>query len=496
MSATLSSAPHLLALHNPALLDPDSVGLAHSLRRPLAERLLALLKRLGPSGAPQHQLILGGPGSGKTMLLRTLRHAILHDAELSRRWLPLTFPEAQWDVARPADLWVNALDYLVVALERGLPAGPAGGGGPDAAGGAGGPGAAAGAGGPDGHGFGAAAARRLEELVASLPDDEDARTKASLALLVSESERLGLRFVLLVDTLDVVLDRLKKDQWHVREVLSSEPRLMVIGTSARAIEATYRYDAAFYDFFQLHELRPLVRERLAPQLEALAEGRLRTRLLQLQRAAPSVFETCLDLLGSQPRKLALLANAVHELAGHVLDSGEPLPTNLSEMLVLSVLDALTPTMMAKMDALAPQSQMVVHAVATAWHPARPQEVAQRSRLHPNVVSAQLHRLVQEGVIEKVPLPPGGRHGVLLADRLFQVWLLLRLGQPHRRRLVTAARALEAARRGIAPDADTLAALSWPRELIEIIDPDVVLARIAPEIGFLATNQISLQISSE
>jgi len=478
VSATQSSGSGLLALHNPALFDPDAVGLTHSLRRPLAERLLALLKRLGPSGAPQHQLILGGPGSGKTMLLRTLRHAILQDAELSRRWLPLTFPEAQWDVARPADLWVNALDYLVVALERGLPSG------------------AGGTGGQAGLGFGAAEARRLEALVASLPDDEDARTKASLALLVSESERIGLRFVLLVDTLDVVLDRLKKDQWHVREVLSSEPRLMVIGTSARAIEATYRYDAAFYDFFQLHELRPLDRGRLALQLEALAEGRLRSRLLQLQRVAPAVFETCLDLLGSQPRKLAILANAVHELAGQALDSGAKPPENLSETLVLSVLDALTPTLIAKMDALAPQSQMVVHAVATAWHPARPQEVAQRSRLHPNVVSAQLHRLIQEGVIEKVPLPPGGRHGVLLSDRLFQVWLLLRLGQPHRRRLVTAARALEAAHRGILPTAETLAGLSWPRELIGIIDPEVVLARIAPEIGFLASNQISLQIKPE
>ncbi len=432
-------------LYNPALLPPVETALACSLRRPPATRLLGLLRRLGGAGAPQHQLVLGAPGSGKTMLLRTLRTALLDDPELAARWLPLTFPEAQWDVARPADLWVNALDYLVVALERVLGDAPA--------------------------------ARALEAALAALPEDEDHRAPAALALLAAESDRLGRRFVLLVDTLDVVLTRLKKDEWHVREVLSAEPRLLVIGTSARAIEATYRYDAAFYDFFQLHELRRLPRHELLAQVEALAPGPLRAGLMRAAACRPAL-EAALDLLGTQPRTLALLAEAatrVHDDAATAPLQGAP---DIScRALVLPTLDALSPALQAKMDALAPQSQQLVHALATAWHPLRPHELAARARLAPNLVSAQLHRLVQDGLVDKVPLLPGARHGVRLADRLFQVWLLLRLGQPHRRRLVAACDALEATWAGHTPD---LSELGLPDD----DDPAIRLARTAPELAAL------------
>lgn len=428
------------ALYNPALLGEPAVGLGRSLRRPLAERLLTMLRRLGLDGAPQHQLVLGARGSGKTTFLRTLRQAILGDPELAKRWLPLTFPEAQWDVARPSDLWENALDYLMVALERADPM------------------------------RGQAEARRIADLIEALPDDEDTRQKASLALLVSESERLGRRFVLLIDTLDVVLDRLKKDQWHIREVLSAEPRLMVIGTSARAIEATYRYDAAFYDFFQVHELRPLMRPGLLESVARLDGGPLRELLLRFAEVAPHDLEACFDLLGTQPRLLALIARAYERVER--VEAG----STLASRVVLTVLDALTPAMMARMEALAPQSQMIVHALATLWHPARPQEIAQRTRLAPNVVSAQLHRLIQDGIAEKVPLPPGARHGMILSDRLMSVWLLMRLGQPHRRRLVAACAGLVQAYGGSEPGIEGIVS-----EDVLALDPVDQMARIAPEL---------------
>lgn len=380
-------------IYNPALLPPEKVGLAHSLRRPLAERLLALLRRIGHSGAPQHQLVLGGPGSGKTMLLRALQSAIGSDPELAQRWLPLTFAEAQWDVARPADFWVNALDYLVIALRR-----------------------------AGSHEQAAA----LEAQIGALPGDEHARTASALDLLTTGSDALGRRFVLLVDTLDVVLERLKRDEWHVREVLATEPRLLVIGTSARAIEATFRYDAAFYDFFQLHELRPLPRDNLAAALAAVHPDDPLQAVRAFAVAEPALFAALLDLLGTQPRVLALLGLALERAT----------PPHGPELL-LAVLDQLTPLMRARIESLAPQVQQVVHALAAAWHPVRPHELAHATRLSANAVSAQLHRLVQEGLADKTALPPSPRHGFLLADRLLQVWLLMRMGQPHRRRLIEA-----------------------------------------------------------
>jgi hypothetical protein len=429
-------------LYNPALLPAELIGLAHSLRKPLASRLLALLRRIGARGAPQHQLILGAPGSGKTMLLRALQLEVARDPELGERWLSLTFAEAQWDVARPADLWLNALDYLAVALERAADPGER---------------------------------RHAAELaagVAALPDgDDDVRAAAALALLTATADRLGRRFLLLVDTLDVVLDRLKREQWHVREVLSSEPRLLVIGTSARAVEATYRYDAAFYDFFQLHELRPLPRASLSDALAGVHPDDPLAHVRALAERHPAFLQAAIDILGAQPRTLALL--------GVVLGAsrGRPGPDTL-----LATLDLMSPALSARIGQLAPQIQQLVHALAAHWHPARPSELAQRTHLSANVVSAQLHRMQQEGLVDKTALP-GARHGFVLADRLLQVWLLMRMGQPHRRRLCQAIELLVSIHGGARPSAGLGNPTAALLDAIDLAEEDAVL-RVAPELRAL------------
>ncbi|MCA9513854.1 MAG: ATP-binding protein, partial [Myxococcales bacterium] len=261
------------ALYNPALMSRADCGPDALLHQTVADRLLAALRRDAGEGAPQHQLVLGPRGSGKTVLLRVLGHLIEDDAELAARWFPLTFPEAQYDVARLADLWTNALDYLAVALLR------------------------------RGH---AAEAREVHDAVKALPvDDEEARAEEAFRLLLAESDALGRRFVLLVDNLDVVLDRLQSHQWRVRDILSAERRLLVIGASARAIEATYRYEAAFYDFFRIYELRPLPAAAVPRALGLLAAPDAKKRVAAAVASAPHRVRAVTSVIGTLPRALEL-----------------------------------------------------------------------------------------------------------------------------------------------------------------------------------------------
>lgn len=444
-------------LYNPALLSPAATALGQSLRRRLALRLLEALRRIGKDGAPQHRLLLGLPGSGKTMLLRALRSAIEADPELAAGWIPLTFPEAQWDIAHPSDLWVNALDYLAVVLERRVE--------------------------PTSQ----AHAERLRAGLARLPrDDEDRRNAAAIRLLNETSDLLGRRFVLLVDQLDLVLGRLKGDQWHIREVLSAESRLLIIGASARAMEATYRYDAAFYDFFEVHELRAPPASELPTLIAELAAHPDRDALLGLYEGHPATWSATIDLIGTQPR--ALIALAIGLRLGVAPNAAD---------LVAATLDTLTPTMLARIEHLPPQTQRIVHALAAHWHPVRAAVLAERTRLPASAVSAQLHRLVQDGLVERVPIPtpsptdaavaagttsapraPRGTQRFVhqLLDRQLQVWLLLRMGQPHRRRLLVAAAALEAlhAGRPLPLDLGPADALAWT-------DPTIPGDRLAPEL---------------
>ncbi len=416
-------------LYNPALLTPSATSLGQSLRRRLALHLLDALRRMGKDGAPQHRLLLGLPGSGKTMLLRALRSAIEADPELAARWIPLTFPEAQWDIAHPSDVWVNALDYLAVVLERR----------PDTA--------------------SQAHARTLRAALARLPDrDEDRRNAAAIGLLTATADALERRFILLIDQLDLVLGRLKADEWHIREVLSSEARILIIGASARALEATYRYDAAFYDFFQVHELRAPAAAEVPALIAELAPHPDRDALLALHRTHPATWSATLDLIGTQPRALAALA--IQLRLGVALNAPD---------LVAATLDTLTPMMLARVEPLAPQTQRIVHAIAAHWHPVRATELARRTRLAPSAVSAQLHRLVRDGLAERLPIVaeapgvPARAQRIVhqLLDRQLQVWLLLRMGQPHRRRLLDAARAIEASHAGRMTAPDLARALGIP-----------------------------------
>ncbi|MFT7578439.1 MAG: hypothetical protein ACI9MR_000097 [Myxococcota bacterium] len=381
-------------LYNPALFARDRCGVEASLRPKLVQRIIDGLERDANSGAPQHLLILGERGSGKTMLLRSLARAIEACEPLRDEWFPLAFPEAQYDVGGLADLWTNALDYLRVALHR------------------------------RGH---KKLARSLRVAAAELDGMRDeAREDEALRLLLDASDTLERRFILLVDNLDVVLDRLKAEQWRFRDVLSEERRILVIGASARAIEATYHYDAAFYDFFQLSELR---RIPLSQTRQALAKiwntPNVVERLDTYDTRYPGGLDAVTTLVGTLPRTLALVAEQL-----------ERTPDTRPDWLVLSILDRLTPEHQARIDGLAPQSQRVLFALATGWDPMRAADVASRTRLSTNAASAQLNRLVQDGYVEKVPYPPGSRLGFQLRDRRFGVWFIMRAGQPHRRRLVT------------------------------------------------------------
>ena len=80
--------------------------------------LLDRLRATPDARVPQHVLVTGSRGMGKTTLLRRLALAVEDDPELSRRWVPVTFPEEQYTVSTLAELWRNVLDALADTRER------------------------------------------------------------------------------------------------------------------------------------------------------------------------------------------------------------------------------------------------------------------------------------------------------------------------------------------------------------------------------------------
>ncbi|MCB1036089.1 MAG: ATP-binding protein, partial [Acidobacteria bacterium] len=265
---------HEPALYNPHLLGRDELQELFVARTDLLERVLEGIREADGRKSLQHRLLVGQRGMGKTMFLRRLQLAIEQDEALNSRWLALTFPEEQYGVALLSDFWFNCLDALSDLLER---AGRT----------------------EDAEGLD-------EELEQLKEGSEEQRTAGALALLTDFSQRTDRRLILLIDNVDLIFDRVKSEHWTLREVLSSNGRLLFIGASSRVLEATYEYDQAFYDFFQVHYLEGLDLEATRSLLLGYA-GRLENaEVRRIVEEDPARIQALHTLTGGNPRTLTLL----------------------------------------------------------------------------------------------------------------------------------------------------------------------------------------------
>ena len=376
-----------MTIYNPHLLDRRDLIDTFVARQSLLGELLDDLRR----GGGQHHLLVGNRGSGKTTLLLRLAMAIEDDAQLAQKCIPLRFPEEQYNVARLSDFWLNVADALVDAFERQ---------GNDAA------------------------ARQIEAAVAELePLDEDDRSKQSLKLLELSARQTRRTIVLLVDNLDLVLDRLAGSHWELREKLSTDNRLVVIGASSKFLEEAIDYQSPFYDFFRVHELEPLSEAEARQVVLALAARAGTPNVAGVLERDPGRFKALFALTGGTPRTLALLHTVL------ALDQRDSVVRDLD-----GLLDQLTPYYKARFDDLPALSQVIVDKVALHWHPMAAAECQAATRVEINTVSAQLHRLVKAGVLTKVELPRASKLGFQLSERFFNIWYLMRASRRLRRRL--------------------------------------------------------------
>ena len=385
------------AVYNPHLLARDELIATFAARQPLLDSLVDDLRR----GAHQHYLIVGQRGAGKTTLLLRLAYAIQDDEVLGARAIALKFPEEQYNVHRVSDFWLNCVDALVDALEtRGDQTG----------------------------------VRRLDAEVARIDEEaleEPERAKQALALLTGWAAKAKRDVVLLVDNLDLILDRLSESHWALRDVLSEDNRLIIVGGSSSHIQEAFTYQSAFYEFFKVHELH------------ALDEAEARAMLLHLASATdaprvkaaldePGRFAALHLFSGGMPRTMVLLARMLASARS----------TKAEEDLE-QLLDDVTPYYKARFEELPAQSQVVVDALALHYDPMTAADCSKRTGIEVTVVSAQLSRLVRQGIVVKLASADSSKLSFLIGERLFAIWYAMRTSRRLRRRLFGLVNAVKA-----------------------------------------------------
>lgn len=393
------------AKYNPHLWSPGELRGIFVARQRELETIVQALKTADSACAPQHLLITGQRGMGKSTLLQRVALAAEDDEELRKTWLPLRFPEEQYTVSTPAELWSNVMGALADAQERQ---------------------------GKATHEIDSQLAQ-----LAHLPAAE--REEAGLSWLHKWCETHQKRLLLLVDSTDLLFANLaggdashrgaKQDGgafalWRVRRTLLHAPHLFWLGGSYQPLEANGLYSDAFLDFFQLIELRPLSLVEMQTAIAAMARVFGAGRGLQGDQAEAEVTR----LLKDNPERL----RAMRQLTG-----GNPRTTVMLYELFAAggrdsiradlerLLDAMTPLYKAKLEVLADQPRKVLAHVMEHWAPISAKALAQAAHLSVSTVSAQLTRLEQEGLVEKTPLSGTKRAGYQASERFFNAWYLMR-----------------------------------------------------------------------
>ena len=388
-------------IFNPALLSKDALVRGFIARQDILERFLNDLRHTDGKSPVQHQLLIGQRGQGKTSLLRRIAFAVEDDAVLSKAWIPLVFPEEQYNVKNLGDFWLNCADALGDALER----------------------------------MGERReAELLDEKVASISVDAQTRSEEALACLVDETRQVGRGLLLLVDNIDIVLDRLNgQEEWEFRRILSEKTCLCIIGASSRALEAVYEHGRAFYDYFHITDLKGLSDEETFTLLNHIAQQAGDIQVQQHLKEKPERIRALRLLTGGNPRTLMILyRNLAQETEGDV--QGE----------IEQLLDTYTPLYKARFEELAPQAQKLVDAMAIHWDPITAGDLTEKLLpMNVNQVSAQLSRLESLGVIEKVSWFGEKKGAFQVSERFFNVWYLMRASRRLRRRLIWLVKFLEA-----------------------------------------------------
>src|ERR1700720_2628684 len=105
------------AIYNPGRLTDSEVKASYIARGSVLDMLLEDIDGTRVGGIPQHHLVIGQRGMGKTMLLRRL-DVSLREKPRSTHFIPLRFPEEQWTIDRLSKFWLNCLDSFADTLER------------------------------------------------------------------------------------------------------------------------------------------------------------------------------------------------------------------------------------------------------------------------------------------------------------------------------------------------------------------------------------------
>ncbi len=380
-----------IGLYNPQRLNDEVIENIFVVRIGVFRQLTEKLQKEKSNSIPQHYLIIAQRGMGKTMLLKRME-VELRKKEYSDRFIPLLFPEEQYNLKNLAEFWLNSLDALADTLEFEKHPGEV---------------------------------QQIDTKVKELQqiNNDETLAKEAFEFLKSFTLTLKRRPVLLIDNMSLIFDRMSKDEQHtLRAWLMQNGAPILMGASAVAIEDTFNYGAPFYDAFQIHYLKKLSFEELVEIITNLAKLTQEENIIPELQTRIARLKTLHQLTGGNPRTATMLFRVI--IKGFSKEINDDLE---------ALLDEITPLYKARFEELSTQMQVIVDAIALNWDPILIEQLRAETRYENNQLSPQLKRLTEAGWIEKIMTHEGKGYAYQISERFFNIWFLMRRSSRRQKR---------------------------------------------------------------
>ena len=369
------------AIYNPQTQTKAELIEGFVVRQTTFQNLFKAIKEAKMEVPEQHYLILGRRGMGKTTLLLRLAYEIENDPALNGWLIPVVFNEEEYGIRRLFNLWERVMDLLEHQH-------------------------------PD---FQFAEAERKQ--LSDQHTDDDAYERALFEHLENELQRSGKKLILFMDNFGDMTRKMSDAEAHrLRKILQTSSNLRIIAASAVVLEAFYKYDHPFYEFFKTVELRGLNKEETRELLLSLSEHYQKDAVARIVEQHPGRVEALRRITSGVIRTIVLL----FEIFADDEDGSAFKDLEI-------VLDRVTPLYKHRMDDLSNQQQAIVQVIALNWDALSVKEIAEKTRLESKIISAQLQNLEKNGIIQKVPTKTKN-HLYIVSERFFNVWYLMRNGR--------------------------------------------------------------------
>ena len=332
---------------NPGLLQSDEeIKEQFVVRGHELDLLLSELRNNIASPSCQHILVVGPRGRGKTMLLARIAAELRSNRHFAGSLLPVRFMEESPEILSLSDFWLETMFHLANEVDEHDPE----------------------------------LARELRDTRAALSPrwrEQITETQARAAVL-GAADRLGRRLVLIVENMQSLCkDARDEFGWQLREVLQTEPQIILLSSATSRFRALDEADEPFFEMFRIVALEPLHTEDCS-RLWKIVSGRPTT---------PREVRPLEILTGGNPRLLVMTA----EFARH-----RSLRRLMSELVTL--IDEHTEYFRGHLEVLAKTERRVYVAVIDLWQPSSASEIAARARVDIRVASTMLGRLVERGAV--------------------------------------------------------------------------------------------------